>query len=83
MADSVALLEEIVTPPENEHHNPTMAQTVNSVPSGRGSMPNNTATESRPSVRAALQKIRQSQKDGVAEVQTELHIEKTIIKEER
>ena len=70
-------------PPEKEQQNPTMAQTENSDPSGRGSTPSNTATESRPSVRAALQKIRQSQKGGVAEVQTELHIEKTIIKEER
>ena len=60
-----------------------MAQTENSDPSERGSMPSNTATESRPSVRAALQKICQSQKDGAAEVSTALHIEKTIIKEER
>lgn len=83
IADSEALLEQILTPPEKEQQNPTMAQTENSDPSGRGSMPSNTATESRPSVRAALQNIRQSQKDGVAEVQTELHSEKTIIKEER
>lgn len=83
IADSEALLEQILTPPEKEQQNPTMAQTENSDPSGRGSMLSNMATESRPSVRAALQKIRQSQKDSVAEVQTELHIEKTIIKEER
>ena len=82
IADSEALLEQILTPPEKEQQNPTMAQTENSDPSGRGSTPSNTATESRPSVRAALQNIRQSQKNG-AEVQTELHIEKTIIKEER
>ena len=82
IADSEALLEQILTPPEKEQQNPTMAQTENSDPSGRGSMPSNTATESRPSVRAAIQNIRQSQKDGV-EVQTELHIEKTVIKEER
>ena len=82
IADSEALLEQILTPPEKEQQNPTMAQTESSDPSGRGSTSNNTATESRPSVRAALQNIRQSQKNG-AEVQTELHIEKTIIKEER
>ena len=83
IADSEALLEQILTPPEKEQQNPTMAQMENSVPSGHGSMPSNTATEYRPSVRAALQKIRQSQKDSAAEVSTALHIEKTVIKEER
>ena len=60
------LLEQILTPPEAEKENPTMAQTEASALSGPGSRPSATATEprssnQRPSIRAALAKIRQEQ----------------------
>lgn len=60
------LLEQILTPPEAEKENPIMAQTEASALSGHGSRPSATATETlspnqRPSIRAALSKIRQEQ----------------------
>lgn len=60
------LLEQILTPPEAERENPTMAQTEASALSGHGSRPSAMATEpsnpnQRPSVRATLEKIRQEQ----------------------
>lgn len=66
------LLEQILTPIEQEQENPTMAQTESSDLSGHGSNPSELITEPKPadtpitnrkpSVRAALAKIRQNQK---------------------
>ena len=66
------LLEQIMTPMEQEQENPIMAQTDGLSPSGHGSNPSELTTEikpnntpvsnAKPSVRAALAKIRQNQK---------------------
>ena len=66
------LLEQILTPMEQEQENPTMAQTESSALSGHGSAPSElnpetkpahpSITNTKPSVRAALAKIRQHQK---------------------
>lgn len=66
------LLEQILTPMEQEQENPTMAQTESSALSGHGSDPSELIPETKPahtpitntklSVRAALAKIRHNQK---------------------
>lgn len=64
------LLEQIITPMEQEQENPTMAQTDGSSPSGHGSGHSELTTEiptsnSKPSVRAALRRIQQKQRAAV------------------
>lgn len=77
------LLEQILTPPEAEQENPTMAQTEASALSGPGSRPSAMATEpltpnQRPSVRAALEKIRQEQMQNPM-----LNLDKTEVRVEQ
>lgn len=80
------LLEQILTPPEQEQANPTSARTEASSTSGHGSKPSAEDIEAlapnqRPSVREALEKIRQEQQaNPLLNLQkTEVTVEQKII----
>lgn len=61
IAEAESLMEQILSPPEQEKENPISAQMENCDPSGRGSNPTTPIIEGRPSVRAVLQQIRMEQ----------------------
>lgn len=64
IAEAESLMEQILSPPEQEKENPISAQMENCDLSGHGSNPTMPIIEGRPSVRAVLQQIRMEQEQN-------------------